>query len=298
MEASEESPFESFTTAESPFMSEEYNEVQEAETAVRDFLESLHDEDFEDALEELLNEGAARSLADVQQWSVAPSEGEADEALERWLAPLVTEWERTVDGFAAGLENAQLETMPEQELDQLLESLETESTFESEIFGKALKALARKAKSAIKTAVKIARNPIKGLADVAKAGLGTIAAGVKGLGKLVVGPLLKKLKRIGVTLLKGVLRKLVRPLTRLLPPSVRPLVPLLTKALGIGESAPGYGEQGLGEWSVGESGFGETGFGETGYETGLGDRARTSPPSVRRASPRSSHTPSTARSRR
>ena len=271
MPAAEESPFESFTTAESPFTSEEYNEVQEAETAVRDFLESLHDEDFEDALEELLNDGAARSLADVQQWSVAPSEGEATEALERWLAPLVTEWERTVDGFAAGLENAQLETMPEHELDQLLESLETESTFESEIFGKALKALARKAKSAIKTAVKIARNPIKGLADVAKAGLGTIAAGVKGLGKLVVGPLLKKLKTIGVTLLKGVLRKLVRPLTRLLPPSVRPLVPLLTKALGIGESAPGYGEQGLGEWSVGESGFGETGFGETGYETGLGE---------------------------
>jgi hypothetical protein len=274
VEAAEASPFESFTAAETPFTSEEYNELEEAESAVRDFLEALHDEDFEDALEELLNEGAARSLADTQQWSVAPSEGEANEALERWLAPLVTEWERTIDGFAAGLENAQLETMPEHELEQLLESLESESAFESEIFGKALKALARKAKNAIKTVVKVARNPIKGLTDIAKAGLGTIAAGVKGLGKLVVGPLLNKLKSIGVTLLKGVLRKLVRPLTRLLPASVRPLVPLLTKALGVGESETGYGEQGYGEqgygeqgygaWGMSEFGLGETGFGETG----------------------------------
>ena len=73
---------------------------------MRDFLEALHDEEFEDALEDLLNEGAARRWPMPNSGRSLPSEAEAHESLEQWLAPLVTEWERTIDGFAAGLENA------------------------------------------------------------------------------------------------------------------------------------------------------------------------------------------------
>lgn len=277
----EESPFEGFTVAETPFTAEDYNEVEEAESAVRDFLEALYDEDFEDALEELLDEGAARALADAQQWSVTPSEGETQESLARWLSPLGTEWERQMDGFAAGLENAALETMPEHELNALLESLEAETPFESEIFKKVFRALANKAKSVVKTVVKFAKNPIKGVLDVAKSGLKTVAAGVKNVGKFVVGPLLRRLKGIGLALLKGVLRKLIRPLTKLLPPSVRPLVPLLTKALKLeagGYEAElyesGYGESGYGEYGAGEYGAGEYGAGEYGIgEDGAGETA-------------------------
>lgn len=244
-----ESPFESFSVAESPFTGETYSDALEMETAVRDFLEAIHDEDFEDALEDLLNEGAARALADAQQWSVAPSESEAYESLEQWMAPLVTEWERTIDGFAAGLENANLAGMPEQEFDELLESLESHGPFENELFGKIVRGLANKAKSLVKNAVKFASNPLKGMADIAKHGLGVL----KGIGKGLLGPLLQRLKRAGIGLLKGVLKKLVRPLTRLLPAAVRPFVPMITKALGIREDEDEFGA--YGEDELYEMGF-------------------------------------------
>lgn len=236
-----ESPFESFFVAESPFTGETYNEALETETAVRDFLEAIDDEDFEDALEDLINEGAARALADAQQWSVAPSESEAYESLEQWMSPLLAEWERTIDGLAAGLENANLTSMPEQEFDELLDSLESHGPFENELFGKIVRGLASKAKSLVKHAVKFASNPLKGVADVAKRGMGVL----KGIGKGLLGPLLERLKKAGVGLLKGVLKKLVRPLTKLLPASVRPFVPIIAKGLGIREDeeeSGGYGE--------------------------------------------------------
>ena len=244
-------PFESYFVTESPFTQESVTEAEQLESEAQEFLEALHDEDFEDALEELMNEGASRVLADAQQWSVPPSESEASEALTQWMAPLLTEWERTIDGFAAGLESANLENVSEGELTELLETLETHPALESELFGKIIKGLANKAKGLVKQAVAIAKNPFKGVVDLAKKGLGTVVAGVKGLGKHLIGPLLAKLKRAGLGLLKGVLKKLVRPLTKMLPAPVRPFVPILTRALGIGELT--------GESEAGESTF-ETGF--------------------------------------
>ncbi len=221
------------------------------ESEAREFLEALHDEDFEDALEELMNEGASRVLADAQQWSVAPSESEAGEALTQWMAPMLPEWERTVDGFAAGLENVDLAAMSEGELTELLETLETHPALESELFGKIIRGLANKAKGLIKQVVKVAKNPFKGVVDIARSGLRTVAAGVKGLGKHILGPLFARLKKAGIGLLKGVLKKLLRPLTNLLPAQVRPFIPIITKALGIGEFT---GEAAEGEGGS-ESGF-------------------------------------------
>jgi hypothetical protein len=250
LEDSGGAPFESFFT-ESPFSQESVTEAEQLESEAREFLEALHDEDFEDALEDLLNEGASRVLADAQQWSVAPSESEASEALTQWMAPLLTEWERTVDGFASGLETANLENISEGELTELLEALETQPGLESELFGKIIKSLANKAKGLVRQAVAIAKNPLRGVVDLAKKGLGSVVEGVKGLGKHLIGPLLAKLKRAGLGLLKGVLKKLVRPLTKMLPAPVRPFVPILTRALGIGELT--------GESTASESTF-ETGF--------------------------------------
>jgi hypothetical protein len=250
-EESGAAPFESYFVAESPFTNESITEAEMLESEAREFLEALHDEDFEDALEELMNEGASRALADAQQWSVAPSESEAGEALTQWMAPLLSEWERTIDGFAAGLESANLESISEGELNELLETLETHPALESELFGKIIRGLANKAKSLVKQVVTIAKNPLKGVVDIAKKGLGSVVEGVKGIGKHLIGPLLAKLKRAGLGLLKGVLAKLVRPLTNMLPAPVRPIVPIITRALGIGEYT--------GESAQNESTF-ETGF--------------------------------------
>jgi hypothetical protein len=231
-----ESPFEAVYFAESPFSAESYSEADEQAAFAEDFLEALHDEQFEDALDELMNEGAARVLADAQQWSATPSESEVSASLDEWIGPLVTEWERLIDGFSAGLENTSFEGMPEHELDELLESLETYGPLESEIFGKIVRGLANKAKSLIKHAVQFAKNPIKGVVNIAKAGLGTIADGLKGLGKGLLGPLLQKLKRAGLSLLKGVLKKLMKPLSQMLPSAVRPFIPILMNKLGLGEA--------------------------------------------------------------
>jgi hypothetical protein len=235
-----ESPFDGFYATESPFGEEVLGEdPSQAEAA--DFLETIHDEDFDDALEHLLNEGAAHVLADAQQWSAPPSETEAREAVEQWIAPLMSEWSRAIDGLGAGLENADLEAIAEHELDELLDSLESPSAMDSELFGNFLKKMVNKAKNFIKQkvkqAVKFVKNPVTGVIDIAKSGLQTIKSGVTAIGKHLIGPLLQKLKSVGIKLLKGVVAKLMTPLSRILPASVRPLLPIVVKRLGIGEAA-------------------------------------------------------------
>ncbi len=189
-----ESPFDGFYTTESPFGEDVFSETDAEADEAADFLETIHDEDFDEALEQLLNEGAAHVLADAQQWAAPPSETEAREAVEQWIAPLVAEWERAVDGLGAGLESADLQGIAEQELDELLDSLESPSGFDSEVFDNFLGKLVRKAKSFIKQkvrqAVKFVKNPVKGVVDAAKSGLQTIKSGVQAIGKHLVGPLL------------------------------------------------------------------------------------------------------------
>lgn len=234
-----ESPFDGLYVTESPFEEDAVSGVDLEADEAADFLETIHDEDFDDALEQLLNEGAAQVLADAQQWSAPPSDIEAREAVEQWIAPLVAEWERAVDGLDAGLESADLQSIGEQELDELLDALEAPSTFDSEVFDNFLTTLVRKAKSFVKQKVQQAtafvKNPVKGAVDIAKGGLQTLKSGVKAIGKHLIGPLLRKLKDAGILLLKNVVRKLMKPLARLLPASVRPVLPIVMKKLGIGE---------------------------------------------------------------
>ncbi len=232
---SAESPFEGIYFTESPFSEETYSEADEESAAIRDFLAALHDEDFEDALEQLLNEGAARALADAQQWSAPPSEVEAREALEVWIAPLISEWERAVDGFAAGLEHTDLAEIADQELDELLDSLESPATLGSEAFDNFIGKLVRKAKAVVRQTVQRAKafvkNPVKAAVDIAKSGLKTLTSA----GKFLLNKVLAAVKRAGSAFLKGVVKVLSKPLMRVLPASVRPLAQLLMKRLGVGE---------------------------------------------------------------
>ncbi|SDD02620.1 hypothetical protein [Rhodococcus tukisamuensis] len=257
-----ESPFEAVYFAESPF-GEADSEADGEAAAAQDFLESLHDEEFEDAIEQLLDEGAAYLLADSAQWSEAPPEMDAREVLDEWMSPLISEWKRAVDSLAAGLENVDLTGMNEHEVEELIDSLDTPEMLGVEGFDNFLGKLWRKAKrfvkSKVKQAIKFVKNPVKGVIEVAKSGLKTIGKGVKALGKFVVGPILDKLKRIGLKLLKGVIAKLIRPLSRALPASVRPAVQILMTKLGIGQTADR------------ESGGEETADGETGTATDLAE---------------------------
>jgi hypothetical protein len=236
----DESPFEAAYATESPFAEHGFDEVDHLADEAADFLESVHDEDFEEALEQLLNEGAAHVLSDARQWSAPPSVVEARESAEQWIAPLVSEWERAIDGMQAGLESTDLHELTHQEFDEFLDSMDLAPTFQSEVFENFLGGLINKAKrfitQKVRQAATFVKNPVKGIVDAAKSGLQTIKSGVKFIGKQLIGPLLAKLKALGLTLLKGVVAKLINPLTRLLPAAVRPLVPILTKRLGIAEA--------------------------------------------------------------
>ncbi|HET7399946.1 MAG TPA: hypothetical protein VFJ94_15635 [Intrasporangium sp.] len=154
----------------------------------------------------------------------------------------MTEWEHSVDGIAAGLENIDLAPLGEQELDELLDSLEPAPSLGTEVFDNFLGKLIRKAKSFIKEKIRqvgsFVKNPVKGIIDVAKSGLQTLKSGFQTIGKHLIGPILNKLKGVGLALLKGVVSKLAGPLTRLLPASVRPAVGILMSKLGLeaGES--------------------------------------------------------------
>ncbi|WP_066903529.1 hypothetical protein [Millisia brevis] len=234
-------PFDGFHATESPFGEDIAGETDPVAAESADFLESIHDEDFDEALEQLLNDGAALLLSDAQQWSAPASEAEAREAVEQWIAPLAAEWQRAVDGLGAGLEGADLSGLVENELDELLDSLDSPAAFDSEAFDNFLGRLLGKAKSFVKRkiaqAVTFAKNPIKGVVDAAKSGLQTIRSGVESIGRHLLGPLLEKLKNVGLTLLKGVVSKLMAPLSRVLPAPIRPVLPLILKRLGVGEAA-------------------------------------------------------------
>ena len=236
-----ESPFEAAYFSESPFAQEIDSEADQESAAFQDLLQTLHDEDFEDALEAVMNEGAARALADAQQWSAPPSEGEMREAIESWISPLVTGWERAVDGLTAGLEHADFAEIVDQELDELLDSLDTPAGLGSEVFDNFLGTLVRKAKAIVRNTVRRAKafvkNPVKGVIDIAKSGLKTIKSGVEAAGKFVLQKVLAGLKKAGLAFLKGVVKLLSQPLMRILPASVRPLAQILMKRLGVGEIA-------------------------------------------------------------
>jgi hypothetical protein len=237
---SDESPFEAAYATESPFAENTSDEADHMADEAADFLESVHDEDFDEALEQLLNEGAAHVLADAQKWTAAPSAAEARESAEQWIAPLVSEWERAIDALQAGLEGADLHEFTQNEFDEFLDSMEITPALQSEVFENFLGGLISKARRFISQkvhqAVKFVKNPVKGIVEAAKSGLQTIKSGVKFIGNQLLGPLLARLKGIGLALLKGVIAKLVTPLTRLLPAPVRPLVPILMKKLGVSEA--------------------------------------------------------------
>lgn len=234
-----ESPFEGMYTSESPFGDEYVDEADLEAEAAHEVFEEMYDEEFEDALESLLDEGAAHLAADAEQWQVAPSESEMHEALDQWIAPVVSEWERLVDDLAAGLDEVDVAALSEDEADELIDSLVPPVTMESAVFDEFFGKLVRKVKNVAKSAIRFARNPVRGVVDLAKKGVAAVKSGIQAVGKHLIGPILRKLKSVGLALLKGVVAKLVKPLTRVLPAPLRPVVPVLMRRLGIRESAEG-----------------------------------------------------------
>lgn len=218
------------TTLESPFQSS-FAEVSEAEGAAgafRELLAELENEQFDEAVAQLVDEAAGLHLSSGASWSSAEAAPAlAMSELEAWIEPLRQEAHRMLDNMAERLGNEELETLRDSELEALFESLRPDTGFLPEAFENFLGGLFRKAKSLVSGAINIAKK-VGGTAwNLAK-------QGVSGLGGLLSMPikfLLGKLKALAGTLLRGVLQKAIG----LLPSSVQPIARNLAARL-LGEA--------------------------------------------------------------
>ncbi|HEY6745865.1 MAG TPA: hypothetical protein VI357_09100 [Mycobacteriales bacterium] len=183
-----------------------------AETA-QETLAELEDEDFTDALEALVDEAAARHLADAGSWSVPPSDPQAHELLQQWIEPLAAEAERSLDTLAEQLGGIDAPGLGEGEVARLLDSAGDHGSTGNEVFDHFLGSLLRKAKNAVSGAVSLARR------------------GLDAVGRLLpVGVILGKLK----ALVRPLLDKVLQAAIGRLPVSVQPIARTLATKLGLG----------------------------------------------------------------
>ncbi len=179
---------------------------------VAEVLDHLADEDFADALEDLIDEAASRHLADQGAWSVPPTPGEAQVMLQQWLEPLAGEAERAIDGLGAALEGTDLVALGDTELEGLLASAAVPPVLGNEVFDQFLGGLVKKAAKVVGGAVSLVKK------------------GVALAGKLSpVGLLLGKLKG----LIRPLLNRVIGTAIAQLPEALRPVARKVAEKLGL-----------------------------------------------------------------
>ncbi|SFP54046.1 hypothetical protein SAMN05660464_3506 [Geodermatophilus dictyosporus] len=198
--------------AESPFAGLTAEGPGRDDTAEADLLEALYDEDFTDALAALVDEAAARHLADQSAWSGRLTEGEALSELEEWVEPLALAAEHGVERMGQALATTRPETMGDAALQRFLEDAAETPPLDSEAFDHFLGGFLKKAASVVGGAVK--------------------AVG-KAVGKVLpIGAVLKKLGGV----VRPLLKKMLGLVLGKLPAAVRPIARSLAAKLGIKEA--------------------------------------------------------------
>ncbi|MFI0240422.1 hypothetical protein [Streptomyces sp. NPDC016845] len=232
---------------DSPFGSGLHTEEADAgEDVLAELLGELADDEFEDAVAQLVDDAAAAHLRSETAWSAG--EGSQAGSLS-WAESLAEQSDRLLDGVAARLEHEDLTAMSARDLDAVLESMAPEPVGSREVvFEQFLGGLLKKAGGLVKGVVKIAQ---KGIAAVSKI--------------LPVGLLLKKLGG----LVRPLLSRVIKSAMNRLPAAVRPIAEQIAKKLGGAGVAGGAGSAG------GSSGAGVSdaarGTGGVGAGGGAGD---------------------------
>jgi hypothetical protein len=212
---------------ESPFRSESLESLTEAgpspeRGAYQNFVASLYEAEFSEALYEVAAEAAAAVQSQYGELET-PVPGEAEQFLERYMAPLVTEAEATFGRLSEQYMQHDISSMSEAELDRLFESMQPSfghlSPAMENLFGR----LWNKVKSVA-----------GGVVDLAKKGIAAV-------GRLVpLGWLFDKLKAVIRPLLKRVLQMAIGRLPTPLQPFATKLA---TRLFGETEvEAESYGE--------------------------------------------------------
>jgi hypothetical protein len=215
------------TTPETPFLTEYMvgdEVVSETTGAFRELLAELYDTEFDEALLELADEADAHAQL-LGLGEAEADQGRAERALEQWIEPLRMEAEALLDRMGDALDSTDPQSLSETELDEMLDGFEPQEITQGPVFEDFLKKLWKKAKSAVKGAVNLAK---KGIAAVGKI--------------MPIGIILRKLKGLVRPLLKQVLKLAMNRL----PPALRPAAAQLARRfLGVRElEAMELGEEG------------------------------------------------------
>jgi hypothetical protein len=202
-------PVSQWYEAEAPFR-DEGGTVEgygpEAEEFVQ-FLAELRDEEFDEAIQGLVNEASELYQEQFAGEDGAPHSAEAESLLEAHFDPLIGEAEVLLERMAQDVERHDLTPMSEGEMDTLLNRYEfsrDQLSPNSELF---MENFLSKLKKAVKGAVKLAKK------------------GISIVGTLGPGLLLRRLMPIVRPLLKRVLKVALNKL----PPTVRPAAQQLAK---------------------------------------------------------------------
>jgi hypothetical protein len=208
--AYEELVQESYAAPETPFVSEYLvgdEVVSESPSAFRELLEELYDEEFDEALTELVEEADAHAqLLGAGELDGDPAR--VERALEHWIAPLRIEAETLLQEMADSLEATDPQLMGEAELDEFLDRFEPHDSSGGPVFEDFLKKIWKKAKKAVKGAVNLAKK------------------GIKAVGKILpIGVILNKIK----ALVRPLLQRVLKIALNKLPPALRPAAAALAK---------------------------------------------------------------------
>jgi hypothetical protein len=200
---------------ESPFIAEYHGEADFIPAAAEEFaslMSDLYDPEFEEALEDLVNEAAAVADGRMAFELGDPTRHRADteRAVRDYLAPLEQAMEGSVSAVAAALAHTDLKTATDAEIDALFDQVKRQDPSMPPVFEHALGGFLRKAKAVL--------NKVKNT-----------------VGKVLPHHLiLRKLAALVRPLLNRVLRFAIDKL----PVAVRPVASQLAKRLlKIGETA-------------------------------------------------------------
>ena len=185
----------------SPFLGEFGSGAEGVERrgeAFRELLEDLYDAEFDATLRELVDEADAQ--VDRLGTGETPEAGRSHLVLDTWIEPLRTASEALVDRMADALRDETTETLDEGRVDELFESLEPRETGLEPKFEDFLGKVWKKAKAAVKGAVKIAK------AGVSAALRALPIPNILGRLKALVRPLLRKVLNLALDRLPAALR--------------------------------------------------------------------------------------------
>lgn len=184
----------------------------EADRLYFEAISELRDEGFDEAVA-FLAEETEQAVAD-RFTNESPASGpERERYADSYLSPVRFEAEQYLDALHEGLQGMDLESLGEQQLDEVLDRFDPKTTDLSPAGEEFIGGLVRKAKKAVKF----------------------VAGAAKSLGKVagaVVGPILKRLRKLVGPLLRRVLSFAIGRLPAALQPAARALASRITLEAG------------------------------------------------------------------